>query len=469
VLWTSIATGKRQAKHGIDDFVSREAATRTLVPMSIGARKVKAMWDIASEAGRTVDVVGWYGSWPVETVNGVYVSDRALKFNLPQRVTPESRTAELDVIVARVKQEHAGELPMVLEETVSAEVALHLLERDQPQLHLMYVRDIDDMQHLYWRHHAGAKNTRMAQWLYGQPDPEEQAAHARRIEDAYEHTDQVLRRIMKLAGPETLIVVVSDHGAGIKSQRELRFSVDPILAGLGWLTRDADGKTIDWSKTVLHDATKREWLEQRELFLNELPQGPFGAEMTSTARREILEMHAARLRQLTTDGGRAVFERVWLAESKDEPLRIIARMNTHLESAPSDGLTLTPEPGTPAAAPTSLKVRQVAWRTQLSGTHRLNGLLVMAGAGVRPGTRIRAASVLDMTPTVLHALGLPAADDMDGRVLREALDPEWLARHPVTLVPTYETGQGRTAPSSLPESSADEALREQLRSLGYIQ
>jgi len=42
-------------------------------------------------------------------------------------------------------------------------------------------------------------------------------------------------------------------------------------------------------------------------------------------------------------------------------------------------------------------------------------------------------------PTLLYALGLPSARDFDGRVLTEAFTPAFLARRPLTFVPSYET------------------------------
>ena len=50
-----------------------------MIPVSVASRKVKAIWDIASQAGIRVDVVSWYGSWPVETVNGTFVGSFSYK------------------------------------------------------------------------------------------------------------------------------------------------------------------------------------------------------------------------------------------------------------------------------------------------------------------------------------------------------------------------------------------------------
>ena len=42
------------------------------------------------------------------------------------------------------------------------------------------------------------------------------------------------------------------------------------------------------------------------------------------------------------------------------------------------------------------------------------------GEGVRPGTLVTGAALVDVAPTLLYALGLPVARDLDGRLLTEA-------------------------------------------------
>lgn len=66
------------------------------------------------------------------------------------------------------------------------------------------------------------------------------------------------------------------------------------------------------------------------------------------------------------------------------------------------------------------------------------GILVMAGDAFRDGVRIPECSVKDITPTLLTLLGMPVGDDMDGSVIEDAFEPDFLRDHPVTSIPTYE-------------------------------
>jgi hypothetical protein len=85
---------------------------------------------------------------------------------------------------------------------------------------------------------------------------------------------------------------------------------------------------------------------------------------------------------------------------------------------------------------------------------------------------LEGATILDVAPTILHVLGLPLAQDLDGRVLTDALDPAWLAAHPIATVSTYAGPAVLLDPATreqVTESPADAPMREQLRALGYIE
>ncbi len=66
------------------------------------------------------------------------------------------------------------------------------------------------------------------------------------------------------------------------------------------------------------------------------------------------------------------------------------------------------------------------------------GVFVAAGGPFREGVRIPEQTVLDVTPTILALWGLPIARDMDGTVIEEAFEPEFLEQHPITRTATYE-------------------------------
>lgn len=96
------------------------------------------------------------------------------------------------------------------------------------------------------------------------------------------------------------------------------------------------------------------------------------------------------------------------------------------------------------------------------------GILAAAGPGIARGSSVKDVSVLDITPTLLALLGEPVGRDMDGFVIEDMLSASLLDRRPVAYVETYESDAPRESAEPV-KSPVDEEIREQLRSLGYIE
>jgi hypothetical protein len=63
-------------------------------------------------------------------------------------------------------------------------------------------------------------------------------------------------------------------------------------------------------------------------------------------------------------------------------------------------------------------------------------------------------------------LGLPVAEDLPGRVLSEAMDPQLLSRCPVQTIDRY--GPPPLVPEPRDDTEVDEEVTDRLRQLGYL-
>ncbi len=105
-----------------------------------------------------------------------------------------------------------------------------------------------------------------------------------------------------------------------------------------------------------------------------------------------------------------------------------------------------------------------AERELYSGTHTMEGVFALCGPGIRRGARVEGASVMDVMPTLLHALGLPVPTSVDGRVLLDVFaDP---LAHPVRTSDDSATATV-TAKAALSAQDEQEVV-ERLRGLGYL-
>jgi hypothetical protein len=103
--------------------------------------------------------------------------------------------------------------------------------------------------------------------------------------------------------------------------------------------------------------------------------------------------------------------------------------------------------------------------TGLSGHHRPDGLLIVAGPGIRPGVQLEGASILDLAPTILHALDLSVPHDLDGRVLAEAFAADTSLARPVAYSQADIYKDGVPGPG-LSDDEMEE-VQDKLRGWGY--
>jgi hypothetical protein len=102
----------------------------------------------------------------------------------------------------------------------------------------------------------------------------------------------------------------------------------------------------------------------------------------------------------------------------------------------------------------------------ISGTHRLNGILILWGEPIRSGVVLEGSYLHDLAPTILHLMQVAVPTDMDGRILRESLKPEYpgLPRVRSAPGPSPET----PVPSAALSPEEERLITERLRGLGYV-
>jgi hypothetical protein len=73
------------------------------------------------------------------------------------------------------------------------------------------------------------------------------------------------------------------------------------------------------------------------------------------------------------------------------------------------------------------------WRS--SGDQCWDGVLMISGRDVVPGRQYQDIHLPDVVPTVCYLLGLPLAQYMEGSVIISAVEPDYLATHPLVVDP----------------------------------
>ena len=243
IIWTTIATGKTADQHGIGHFVA-QSSTGEQLPVTSQMRKVKAMWNIASDAGRGVATVGWWATWPPETVNGSVVSDHtAYHFLFEEGLTgkdgpadeggektyPPELLAEIEPLLRRPADLSFEELEPYV--NVSREdfdkdfdfqddlahfkwalataqshrdIGLELWQKKKPDLGLVYIEGTDSTSHLFG-------HLFRAEGLGGEL-AEQQKKFGGTVEQIYRFADELLGTYLHALDSNTVLMVISDHG-----------------------------------------------------------------------------------------------------------------------------------------------------------------------------------------------------------------------------------------------------------------
>lgn len=100
--------------------------------------------------------------------------------------------------------------------------------------------------------------------------------------------------------------------------------------------------------------------------------------------------------------------------------------------------------------------------------HSPYGVIAMKGPGIRKDELIFGASLLDVTPTLLHIFGLPAGRDMDGKVLVNAFESDEI-QAPIESWELVEGNDGRHPSDTVVSDEDMKAELQQLIELGYVE
>ena len=486
-VWTSLATGHRVRDHGIDDFVQASRGGYRAVPMKSFDRKTRAIWNLLGEAGHRLAVVNWLITFPPEEVNGYMVP----RLNTLRRLItfPPTLAAELDDALPpppgpedRVSREHYERQILRTFET-----ARRLLAREDLRFLALMNASADAAQHRLWRFYEPEAFS-ADRWPQDETPPTPGAAKV--IPQVYRDLDQHLGRFLENLDEDTLVILVSDHGQGPAKNPRVYLRLDRLLVRLGWAQWQAGASSdqIDLARSRAYPLAETPWTPTRRLNLNLKGREPHGL-VSAHRLDELREQLAEDLANLQFLDGTPFFGPIEAAKAADLRLPLSPEVR-HGAWADREFLV----EGQKEALRDYLEID-----TSISGDHDHQGILFVHGPGVRRaylGQRVVStalqdivwhltdkvdavdlllppmrwlglldrATTLDLTPTVLHALDMPVARDMEGRPLLETFeDPK-----PVQWIETYEGEGDESEGSESGEAEEDEEMMERLRSLGYI-
>jgi predicted AlkP superfamily phosphohydrolase/phosphomutase len=502
VAWSSFMTGKNPGKHGIFEFKRRSRDSRRELAVNASLREGPAIWDLLGEAGHKVIVHNFPCTYPPAPVNGLMIADFMTPRGRRDFSYPESLLGEIESRFGpyrlHLSQTYAGGGPdAVLDELFDeleykARVTPYLMERYEWDAFFQYFWGTDRIQHELWH---------IIDETHPRHDREESEKYRDRVYQYFKRTDEVIGSLIRLAGPEPLVCVASDHGFG-PAHKYCSFNI--------WLLQEGFLKLKDDALTRIKKTLFKLGLTPEAAFrlVRKLPLGAFrpsrGVSNQAGASRLL---GAFFLSFNDVDWARTVafskgnYGQIYVNLRGREPSgsveqdqydsvceRIIKRLQAiedpetgkqwvgevfrreeiyrgpRVSDAPDIAFLPRDMRYLPLGNADFTSNRFMVDAFGISGCHRMQGILIASGGPVKAGLDTGTARIYDVAPTLLYLLGQHLPDDLDGRVLTEIISEQYRAARPVRFAAAGRS-TGRPGVEFTDEENAE--IIESLKNLGY--
>jgi predicted AlkP superfamily phosphohydrolase/phosphomutase len=512
VAWTGVMTGKNSGKHGVYEFVQHDHDPMGGRVNSSRSIRAELVWEIAGRQGKATVAGGVPMSYPPRpTTTGFFLGDFLAPENAADFTNDPALLAELEAHLGRPYQPwntsvHDGgrEALAVAELTDFLDHHLKTVEflarRCDWDLFAYDLMATDRIQHELW--HAWDLSHQAARGREDELRPVRE-----RFIAFWERLDEGIGRIAAALPGDCDLILMSDHGFGpiewyvnfnvwlleqgfialensfYVKQKHFFYkkglspqTVYGVMRKLGLaknrvsrfrgkqitkLDQVADAlllskRHIDWSRT-------RAYAQGNfgQIFLNLKGRQPNGCVEPSDARGVLDDLKAGLLAIPHPETGTPLVERVY---ERDE-----LYSGPHADLAPDLTVVLGDWRYRTIGLYDFTTHRVISPAFGPTGDHRMEGVFIGSGPAFRAGSTLASdADLLDITPTVLHLLGLPVPEDLDGRVLVEVLDPSVVVgREPVpSPCMTHEAPAATSATGYTDDEDA--AIQQRLADLGYL-
>lgn len=515
--WTSLVTGKNQGKHRIFDWRERDFTGYGYRFLNAKSRVGKTLWDLASNAEKHCIVINVPMTYPPDELNGVMISGRDTPGMDSDYTYPPTLKAELfrqlgdyvivpdDWLHMRNGRPDEARRELFRELEIRFRTTTFLMKKYPWDLLMVVFCAPDGAAHFFWKYHDPEHPLH---------NPEQAKEYGDTLLRIYQHCDEQVGHLLERLENDTLLVIVSDHGQGSAGDRAIYLNVwleeqgllsVESVTGLSNLLQAprrslisllAVGKrvfdrtvswhsqkkltalfgdlrsgmeslylfsNIDWSRTKAYSEEIR-----GNIWVNLRGRDPQGIVEPGEEYEEIRDFIIQRLSDLRDpETGDQIIEKVYRREE--------LYSGPFIERLPDLVVQVNDTPLVWKSSRTSLVKKAVRRlpkeelaKFETTGGHRMNGILLLRGPGIKPGAVLKRACLFDIAPTVLYALGLPIPEDMDGRILREAFQPEWLAQRPIESMEMKVPEIDECPGYDYSEEEADK-IEELLRGLGYIE
>lgn len=485
--WTTAFTGVGPGKHGIFDFVAFPPGAVRPQPVTARDRLAPAIWEILGYHRRKSVVFNVPLTFPADFIPGFMVTGTGTPGWTEGCTSPSS-------LATRLKKQYPGftfgtpitnlsnarfeayirDLYDITE--IQEQAALLLAEEADPDLMVFVYDDVDRLMHFLWSY----MDPKHPRHVPGVP------VLGEAIPRYYERIDEGIGRFLARFGSPVDICILSDHGFGPLHSDVF---LNRILAEWGFLSPlPIAGEIL---RKPLYKRVARGVLTQslRTWFREHVKESPLGNPLgfidwsktrafypSLSGRGLMINLRGRQPMGIVEPGGEyeevrsEIAERILSLKDPQSGEPVAKGIYRREELYQGDGLERAPdlvieENGLFAYQPEWSDVLFAPSRSpqgvEESGGHRREGILILSGPSFRRQATLHHAKIQDVTPTLLSVLKCPIGQEMDGRVLDEALrEPQQGRLLDYSAVRTVRGGR-------LGEED-EAAIEKRLKGLGYM-
>jgi predicted AlkP superfamily phosphohydrolase/phosphomutase len=475
--WPSFLTGLEPSNHGVYDIFERKLGERRQLPVTFRSIGEKTILADLTASGATTVMTNVPLTFPPPPIDGKLVAGGVLPkwrpFTHPQELGSElERTGRpfpingMSWTTFRNRPEpFLRECMEITEARIKANE--HLLDTTDWRFASIVFVATDRVQHCLAKH-VSSDHPNFAT-LSKEPI-------AQKIRDVYRLLDDGLGRLLSRTEDDDLVLFISDHGFqsctravhmdrllehlgflrfaaasravfGPMQWGKMRTVARKIYDMLGLHGRVSLPQSVNWQKTAAYTSVRSTGEGVSINLAGREPAGIVDPGDYEVTREKVMDTLASFIDPAT---------------EKPPVARALKREEVfggkYAETAPD--IVLEPAAGY-SLTHARTYVEDADW---LSGDHRMDGVIAAAGPRVRPDAFAEPALLIDVAPTILAALGVPASVKHDGQVL-SALVGEEASVAAAGAVPETEEVAGH---GGLDEEEALE-VEEHLRGLGYLE
>ena len=479
--WTSMVTGRSPGNHGILDFIRFESSNSRYLRLSSSINiDCESIWSIVSRYNLKATTMNFPLMTPPQPINGYIIPGwlvwRYMRFGCyPPELFDELKSLPFFNVkeLAMDVDLEEGVLDECPEEEWEDWIKVHIRREKQWFQVLRYMMTnnpteltgiifdgVDRLQHIFWR------------FIH----PDYLPKHLTSVEsisrelclEYFSQLDNFIAEIVTLAGPEARLFFTSDHGFSPIYETFYLNSWLEQNGYLAWSSKDESQNvsskfivtptryfdSIDLSKTTAYSITTSS-------------NGIYIAVAGIRGEHGILPENYQNFRQELMDkllaftdkpGGEPIVKKIWTKEE--------AFAGSQMDSAPDLTLVLR-DNGFISTVKSDVLME---YRENPVGTHHPEGIFIAVGPDVNKGASIECLSILDIAPILLHSLGLPIPEDLEGCIPDKVFTSDFIEKHPI------KTGPPTIKPEPFPEplvlkqdKDAEQKVFQRLKKLGYIE